>query len=72
MIFIVDKDFDVGKAIEESWKITNGHLIELFLFFLLFIGINLLGVIAFGIGLLVSMPVSTIAFTYMYRHIEKQ
>lgn len=65
---IVDKE-DIGPvmALKESWRMTEGHTWNLFLFMLLIILINFIGAILFGIGLFVSVPVSLIAYALLYR-----
>lgn len=65
---IVDKE-DVGPwmAVKESWKMTKGHTWNLFLFTLLIILINFVGFLALGIGLIVTFPVSIIAYASLYR-----
>lgn len=65
---IVDKE-DIGPimALKESWRMTEGHTWNLFLFMLLIILINFIGAILFGIGLLISVPVSLIAYAFLYR-----
>ena len=71
MVFIIEDGDNPIDAMKKSWYMTKGFVVELFLFYLLIIGINLLGAIAFGIGLIVSMPVSTLAYAYMYRKIAE-
>jgi uncharacterized membrane protein len=65
---VVDKeDIKPWLAIKESWRMTEGHTWSLFLFLLLIIGLNILGVLALGLGLFVSVPVSFIAYASLYR-----
>jgi len=51
----------------ESNRITRGHKWQLFGFVLLLLLINLLGLLALVVGILVSIPVSTLAFMHAYR-----
>ena len=51
----------------ESHRLTRGHKWQLFGFVLLLLLINLLGLLALVVGLLVSIPVSTLAFVHAYR-----
>lgn len=67
---IVDKHMKPFDAIKESMRITKGHKWQLFLFVLTIIGINILGLLALAIGLLVSIPVSMLAVVHVYRKIE--
>ncbi len=55
-------------AMGESNCITRGHKWQLFGFVLLLLLINLLGLLALVVaGILVSIPVSTLAFMHAYR-----
>jgi len=67
---IVDKKKGPIEAMKESWRITNGHKWQLLLFVLAIVGINILGLLALVIGLLVTIPVSALAMVHMYRFLE--
>ena len=47
-----------AQAIRLSRKTVAGNFGQVFLLYLLLAGINLLGVLAFGIGILITMPLS--------------
>ena len=64
---IVDRNVRIKEAFQESAGITSGVKWELFLFFLMVVGINLLGLMAFAVGLLVTLPATMIAYTFVYR-----
>lgn len=64
---IVDRNLGIKEAFKESAGITSGVKWEVFLFFLMVMGINLLGLIAFAIGLFITLPATMIAYTYVYR-----
>lgn len=66
---IVDKGMQPIDALKESWRVTKGHRMQLFLFVLSLIGINVLGLLALVVGLLVSVPVSMLAVVHVYRKI---
>lgn len=55
------------EALKESARITKGHKWALFMLMLALIGINILGLLALGIGLLVSIPVSLLSIAHAYR-----
>ncbi len=65
--FIVDKKIGPIKALKESWKATSGSAFNLFLFFLLMALINIIGVLAMGIGLFITLPTTMIATAIVYR-----
>jgi uncharacterized membrane protein len=64
---IIDKGIGPIEALKESGRITDGHLWQLFVFVILSLLINLLGVIALGVGLFVSVPVTIFASIYIYK-----
>src|SRR5690606_24140896 len=66
---IVDRGEPVLAALQRSAELTRGHRGELFLFGVVLLGLNLLGALAFGIGLLITSPVSLIAAGYVYRRL---
>lgn len=64
---IVDKNMGAIEALKTSGKITDGVKWQLFGFCLIIIGLNFLGMLALGVGLLVTIPVSVVAYTIVYR-----
>jgi hypothetical protein len=69
---IVDRGVGPIEALSRSAEITKGARMDLFLFGLVIIGINILGALALLIGLLVTVPVSMIAGAHVYRRLEAQ
>jgi uncharacterized membrane protein len=70
--FIVDKKAGIIESLKRSWEITKGQAWNLFLFNLVLFGINLLGVICFLIGLLVTLPITGVATAFVYRKLLSQ
>jgi uncharacterized membrane protein len=64
---VIDRGLGPIEAMKESNRITYGHKWTLLGFTLMLVLINLLGVIALVVGLLVSIPVSSLAVAYAYR-----
>jgi len=69
---IVDKKLDAVSSIKKSWEMTKGVKWNLFLFGVLLGLINILGVLALLLGLLITVPLSLIANTYVYRKLYSQ
>lgn len=69
--FIVDKNMGVIESLKHSSKITKGSIMNLFLFGLICVALGLLGLLAFGVGLLVVVPVLSVASTHIYRKLDK-
>jgi uncharacterized membrane protein len=67
---IIDKDMGSVDAIKRSGQITNGEKGHLFLFWLAVMGINILGAIACGIGLFITIPLTFLAHAHIYRRLE--
>lgn len=51
-------DMDPTEAIRLSRKTVSGNFGQILLLYLVLAGINLLGILAFGVGILVTMPLS--------------
>ena len=69
--FVIDKDMATMDALKASWDLTNGMVVNLFLFALLLIALNILGAIALLVGLLVTIPVSIFAVALLFRKLTK-
>lgn len=67
---IVDKGRGPVEAFKASWAMTKGHKWELFLFSLTLLGLNILGLLALVVGLLVTIPVTMLAVVHVYRKLE--
>jgi uncharacterized membrane protein len=64
---IVDKMLGPIAALKRSSAITKGVKWQLFIFSLLFFGINILGMLALFVGLLVTLPLTMLAAVFVYR-----
>lgn len=67
---VIDRGLGPLQALSESARITKGHRWQLFLFSLAFLGLNILGLLALVVGLLVTIPVSWLAMAHVYRTLE--
>lgn len=67
--FVVDGDSGV-ESVRRSWDATKGHKGALFVFLLALMGINIVGMLACGLGLLVTAPVSMLALAIVYTRIS--
>lgn len=64
---VIDRDLGPFDAMKESMRITEGYRWPLLGFIIVLSLILVAGAIALGVGLLVAMPVATLAFTHAYR-----
>lgn len=69
---VIDRGKGPVEALKDSWNITKGHKGQLFLFGLALLGLNLLGVIALVVGVLVTIPMTWLAVTHAYRALRAQ
>lgn len=60
------------KALRQSSAITEGVKGKLNVFALALIGINLLGLLALGIGIIITIPLSFVAIAHVFRQLETQ
>jgi len=67
---LVDQKASILESLRKSAEITKGHKWNLFLFLIVLILFNLLGTLAFYIGLLVTAPISALALVYVYRKLN--
>lgn len=67
LYIVIEKGSSPFDAMRESAALTKGNRWNLFLLGLALIGINILGFCALFVGLLVSVPVSTLAVVHAYR-----
>jgi len=64
---IIDKNMGILQPIRSSWIITKSYRGKLFLFGLISLGAYLIGLLAFGLGIFVAIPVVALAGFHFYR-----
>lgn len=64
---IADWKLSAIPALKKSWEITRGQTLQLFFLCLVIMVLNVAGAIFFLIGLVITIPVSTMAMAYVYR-----
>lgn len=72
LCFIVDQESGSTESISQSWTLTSGHFWSLFWLFLVILGINILGALAFFVGLLFTIPFSSLILMIAYRQMVNQ
>lgn len=68
--FIVDRKLGAVEALKASSALTRGAKGDLFIFGLAVLGINLLGALCLGIGVLVTQPLTTLAMGFVFRRLQ--
>lgn len=57
-------------ALQHSARLTRGHRVQLFGLFVLLVLINIIGVLALVVGVLITMGISLLAVAYVYRQLS--
>lgn len=65
--FIVDQESGASEAISQSWTLTKNHFWLIFVLFLVIFALNILGAMALFVGLLFTVPLSSIILIITYR-----
>lgn len=71
-LLVIDRGHGVMESIRASWAVTAGHRWHLFLFTLVLGLVNLVGALAFILGLFVTVPVTYLATIHVYRSLLAQ
>ena len=69
---ILDKGMGPVEAMGHSWNLSRGHRWDLLLFFLLVLGVNLLGLLACCVGLFVTSAMTFLAWAWVYLRLTGQ
>lgn len=69
---IVDRNLGPIDALSESWKLTEGSRLNLFIYWLIAGGLAIAGVCACGVGILLVVPLLVIGHAYIYLKLSKQ
>ena len=64
--FLIDEECEIIESLKKSANISHGHILELFVIGAMLSIITLISIIPLGLGLLISIPLSTTTLTYIY------
>ncbi len=67
---VMDRKMRAAEAIKESWRLTRGHAWTVFFIGLLAIPLVLAGLVAFGVGVLVSIMWISLALASLYLGVQ--
>lgn len=67
LLIVEDENLLPFAALKKSMHMTKGSFWKLFWFLLVIVIMNIIGAIPAGLGLIVTIPVSVIAYTIVYR-----
>jgi uncharacterized membrane protein len=71
-ILVENPELSIEESLKESWRLTNGYKMELFVLHLRFIPWYLLGLLCFGIGIFVVMPWHQLTLANYYNYLKQQ
>ncbi len=66
-LLILDKNMGIKESFKKSAVLTSGAKLQLFVFMIIMMFFNLLGAMALLVGLLITVPVSLMAYVHVYR-----
>ncbi|MDB5266896.1 MAG: hypothetical protein JWN89_711 [Parcubacteria group bacterium] len=69
-LLTIDKKLGIKEAFKESARMTEGVKWKLIGFLLVLVLANILGAVVFVVGLLVSVPVSALAYIHVYKKLR--
>jgi uncharacterized membrane protein len=68
---VTEKNLGPIQALKGSWNMTADHTWQLFVYGLIIMGINILGLLALFIGMLWTIPTTQLATAYLYKKLQK-
>ncbi len=71
-LLVVEWKMDAIAAVKESWRMTDGHALEVFAIGLLAIPIFIAGFICFGVGVIISIMWVSLAIASLYHAVSLQ
>ena len=69
--FLIDEECGILESIKKSADISKGYVLELFILSSILSIIILISIIPMGLGLIISMPLSTVAISYVYLKLKQ-
>lgn len=69
LLLVIDKNMEPKEAMGASWRLTQGHTVKAALFVIANTIIGYSGLILLGVGALYTLPATTLAEIYLYRHL---
>ena len=68
---IVSKELGPLESLKKSFVLTENHVLDLVIFIFCLIAINLLGLLALGLGLFITIPYSLISSCIMFNYLSE-
>ena len=58
------------RSVKEAWRLTDGHFYPLLLLLVIQLALSLLGGIALGLGVILTLPLGMLYHTLFYRYLQ--
>jgi uncharacterized membrane protein len=71
-LLIMERDDDCITALKGSWQMMKGYRIDYFLLWVILLGINFVGLIPLGLGLIITVPLSYAAIAAFFNLVYKE
>lgn len=68
--FLLDRNASPLQALDQSWNAVRGCSWKVFFFMIIVALINVIGFLCFGIGLLITAPLTGVAYALLYRKLS--
>lgn len=68
--FIVEENSGIIESLKKSWEITRGQTLQLFWLSLTMIGLMILGIIVFVVGIFVTIPLISMMYCNTFRKLN--
>jgi uncharacterized membrane protein len=69
--FIVEEDAGIISSLSKSWKMTKGRVGSLFLLGIVFVGLAIVGILVFFVGMFVTLPLIMLMSCCVFRKLNK-
>lgn len=70
--FIIEEDVSSFTALQKSYNLSQNLTLELFLFGIVVIALNLGGILVFGVGIVLTYPLTTMATAVVYKSLIEE
>lgn len=68
--FIIEEDAGIIESLKKSWELTKGQVLQLFLVLLLMMGISIVGILLFVVGVFVAAPLNFMIYCAVFRQLN--
>lgn len=68
--FIIEEDAGIIESFKKSWELTKGQVLQLFLVLLLMMGISIVGILLFVVGVFVAAPLNFMIYCAVFRQLN--